>query len=321
MKNKRWSLIFLKIFFSFFLLVTIFGLANQVLAQTTINPIGVNVSGVNCSGGSGPGCSTLINNNTTVLQSPGNTGAGTFGFYSFYQPLDFGGTYLPTGQMQSQSTTFGAVGSSVPVNGTIRNIPSLGQSLFAQYVCSVGGTVQSQDVPIAADGSWSTNLPNNGVCTMEIIANTSGGAVPATCDGSAGNPCGAFQCRSGQCSWTTTDRDGNPLAPGTQNTCTSSCATSLTASVLPSSAQMVLGTDPYVDYVITFLHSGPANTLAVEIPCPSGAECELFDSSNNQVVNFASGGYSASGNYSSSFYSIPNGFSPSFMSFAIKSTF
>ncbi len=225
-----------------------------VLAQTggaTITSTTVSLDGTSCSQGSGIGCSQELLDNTVVTQAGGGN---PFNHVTFGQVLD---GWQPSGQIGGKPRTFAPIGSQVPVDGSILNIPGgvVQPGTVAEYVCSVGGSLTNVTEPVAGDGTWSTNLPSGASCTLEIKSSStySPSGSSTACDGTPGNPCYVGMCQAGQCVPVTQYPDGSQVQPGDVNQCLdgpTDCFTNFTVSISPVSSTVNLGGSAV--YAVTF---------------------------------------------------------------------
>lgn len=237
-----------------FLIATLFfGLS--VSAQTggaTITSTTVNLDGTPCVQGSGIGCSQELLDNTIVTQAGGGNPINHFTFGQFMI------NWQPSGQIGNRQQTFAPIGSNVPVDGSIRNIPGgvVAPGTIAEYVCSVGGSLQAVQAGINSDGTWSANIPSGSQCTLEIKSSS---AYPASgsataCDGSPGNPCWAGFCENGVPTVGTQYPDGSPVMPGDANqglaVSATECSSNFTVSVSPVSSTVNFGGTAV--YAVTF---------------------------------------------------------------------
>lgn len=174
-------------------------------------------------------------------------------------------------------------GNTVGVSGQMAHWPGGVSGLVANYVCSVGGSLQPAIAQPISDngnggGTWSAPLPANSDCTLEIIDPTPNAPqFPPACNGTEANPCTASVCGFGSCFVSTRDADGNYFGPGASLQCSvnGDCVTNLSLSVNPLSQTMYEG-ESYSLYTLVINRSGPSEQVNFGLNCPAGTECQIF---------------------------------------------
>lgn len=316
MNSKLFKYIFLALFFVGTLFV-----ANSVSADTTLIMGQIQANGADCSGGNAGACQSLVNSNTKVLVS--NNSGLQFPIGS----EGFGLNWQSTGSWDARTfynPNNSGLDSSFGI-GRLLNVPGGFSGIQVNYSCNLGGTYTDYPASVNSDGTWNAAIPNNGsTCTLDIIDpnNIASSPPSSACGGATGITCVANQCRAGQCSLVTADVNGVALAPGTKDTCFSTCTTNMSVTISPLDNFITLGSGVQEKkYVLTFSHNGPADKLQVGILCPNGATCHLNNSSDVQITGFSSGGYVTNGDgtigYNSGNYTVQLGYSPSSMATVI----